>query len=72
MSDVDLLHTAEREPGDRPVRVAPPVPDLVPEEHPWHGSAVSEVEHYRRRALAAEAHVAQLQQRLRHYRFGAL
>jgi hypothetical protein len=69
MSCADLLHTAEREPHDRPVRVAASVPDLEPTSTPWHGPATLHANYWRERALAAEQHVAELQQRLRHYRF---
>ena len=64
----DLLANVERHDGDRPAAALPLVPDLVPDERPWHGGAVAEVERWRGRALAAEAVVAELQQRLRRYR----
>jgi hypothetical protein len=53
----DLLANVERPERDRPV----PSPERVdPHAGYWLGSAGSRVEHWRRRALAAEAEVERL------------
>lgn len=54
------LANCERPRGDRPAPTAPLVPDLVPVERPWLGSATGEVLRWKRRALAAEAELARL------------
>lgn len=68
----DRLHTCELLRGARLPRVAPPVPDLIPEERPWTGSAHAELERWRRRALAAEAALrearAQVAEQVRRHR----
>lgn len=65
----DTRHSSELPVDQRPVRIAPPVPDLeAPERTPWLGSATSEVEHWRGRALAAEGLVARLRKALARYR----
>ena len=72
MSNADLVANVERPEHERPVHVAPPVPDYVPPERPWVGSATGHVTYWRARALSAEGLVHELQRRLRHYRLGAL
>lgn len=54
----DLLANVERERGDRQARVVER--DPKPEYGFWHGSAVGEVERWRRRALVAELEVQRL------------
>ena len=68
MSDADLLSNVEREPGDRPPRVDPVVPDLIPEERPWHGPASLHAAYWRERAERAEAAVERLARALSRYR----
>jgi hypothetical protein len=65
---IDTRANVERPEHERPRAELPIVPDLVPEERPWHGSATSEVEHWRGRALAAEAIVERLRRDLARYR----
>ncbi len=69
MSAGDTLANAEREPHNRPRPSPPPVPDLeAPDRPQWTGSATSEIEHWRQRALLAEGAVSALRHQLRHYR----
>ena len=53
--------------ADRAIPTPPPsakalVPDLVTPEKPWHGSAVSELDHWRKRALTAEEELRRVRQ----------
>jgi len=57
----DLLINAERSPGDRP---PPGPPEPSPEPAPWLGSATSEIDHWKKRALSAEAVIAELRRGL--------
>lgn len=59
------LTNAELPVGDRPPRIAPPLPDVVPTERPWHGPAGADAEHWRKRALAAESERETLRAELR-------
>jgi hypothetical protein len=56
--NADLLANVERQPEERPARSAPLLPDLESEASHWLGSAVSEVEFWKSRALRAEAEIA--------------
>jgi hypothetical protein len=69
MSAADTRALVEMEPGERPVRIAPPLPDLESTAPYWHGPAGAEGLLWRARALAAEALVAELRRQLARYRF---
>jgi hypothetical protein len=65
----DLLANVERLAHDRPRAVTPAVPDLeAPDRPQWLGSATSEVEFWKQRALLAEAAVSALRRALARYR----
>ena len=73
MNSADTLANTERPPHDRPPRADPVVPDLeAPDRPQWLGSATSEVEFWRARALAAEAQAERLARALARHRGGAL
>ena len=57
------LTNAER--ADRPVAIAPMLPDIIPPEQPWHGPAGADTAEWKRRALAAESQVEDLRAELR-------
>lgn len=67
----DLRANVERPAEERPVRILPPVPDVEPPEGHgyWHGSATGRVEHWKARALAAEAELAALRGARARWRF---
>ena len=65
---IDTLANAERAPEDRPAPDRPALPDLVPEERPWTGSASEEISRWRNRAIAAEELVERLQKALLRHR----
>jgi hypothetical protein len=60
----DTRVLAELPEAERPVRLAPPVPDLESTAGYWHGPAAL----WRARALASEAEVAALRKALARYR----
>ena len=68
MTAADLLANVERSDADRPAAALPPVPDLVPDERPWHGGAVAERDYWRCRALCAEKMMRALAKALARYR----
>jgi len=53
-----LLANAERPAGERPSR--PLEREPAPQDGYWHGSATGRLDHWRRRALVAEAEVERL------------
>jgi hypothetical protein len=63
----DLLANVER--AERPVRIAPLVPDLESTAPHWLGPAGAEGLYWRRRALAAEAEVEALRRALAAWRY---
>ena len=66
--NVDTRANVERPADQRPVAALPIVPDLESTGEPWHGPAGAQAGYWRKRALAAEAHVAELQRQLTRYR----
>ena len=70
VSAADTRALAEMEPSERPVRIAPPLPDLqAPNDYPFAGPAGSDTRHWKARALAAEAQLDELRRQLARYRF---
>ena len=65
----DTRAVAELPESERPVRIAPPLPDVESTAEHWHGPATLDAVHWRARAIAAEAEIEALRRALARYRY---
>jgi hypothetical protein len=66
---IDTRANVERPEGERPVRIAPPLPDVESTAPHWYGSATSHLRRWQVRAESAEALVGELRRALGRYRY---